>query len=200
MWADQDIHYPGDSWNDVGNNLYGNFKAIYNLKKQNRHLKVLLSIGGWTYSPSFHPVVVNPALRAKFVESSVKLLEDFGLDGLDVDYEYPADNSQAVGYVALLEEMRTALDKHAEKKGFGCKFLLSVSVVLVTHVNAQSLHQIAAPCGPDNYKKLHVAAMDKSLDFWNLMAYDFCKFLPSHSLFAFLIRLAVCSWFMGSYR
>lgn len=157
LWADQDIHYPGDSWNDVGNNLYGNFKAIYNLKKQNRHLKVLLSIGGWTYSPSFHPVVVNPALRAKFVESSVKLLEDYGLDGLDVDYEYPSDDSQALGYVALLEEMRTALDKHAEKKGSGCKFLLS----------------IAAPCGPDNYKKLHVAAMDKSLDFWNLMAYDF---------------------------
>ena len=178
MWADQDIHYPGDSWNDVGNNLYGNFKAIYNLKKQHRHLKVLLSIGGWTYSPSFHPVVVNPALRAKFVESSVKLLEDFGLDGLDVDYEYPSDNSQAIGYVALLEEMRTALDKHAEKKGADCKFLLSVSVVFVTRTHTQSLLQIAAPCGPDNYKKLHVAAMDKSLDFWNLMAYDFCKFLP----------------------
>ncbi|KAF8200819.1 glycoside hydrolase family 18 protein [Pholiota molesta] len=157
LWADQDIHYPGDSWNDVGTNLYGNFKAIYNLKKEHRHLKVLLSIGGWTYSPSFHPVVVNPALRAKFVESSIKLVEDYGLDGLDVDYEYPTNNDQALGYVSLLAEMREALDKQATKKGSGCKFLLT----------------IAAPCGPDNYNKLHVAAMDKSLDFWNLMAYDF---------------------------
>jgi len=192
LWADQDIHYPGDSWNDVGNNLYGNFKAIYNLKKQHRHLKVLLSIGGWTYSPSFHPVVVNAALRAKFVESSVKLLEDFGLDGLDVDYEYPSDNNQAVGYVALLEEMRTALDKHAAKKGSGCKFLLSVSVALVTRIYAQSLHQIAAPCGPDKYKKLHVAAMDKSLDFWNLMAYDFCKLLPFPLIFFFCFSDTTC--------
>ncbi|KAH9485400.1 Endochitinase B1 [Psilocybe cubensis] len=157
LWADQDIHYPGDSWNDVGNNLYGNFKAIYNLKKQNRNLKVLLSIGGWTYSPSFHPVVINPAFRAKFVESSVKILEDYGLDGLDVDYEYPTDDKQAAGYVALLKELRAALDKHQAKKGPGCKFLLS----------------IAAPCGPENYKKLRVKEMDISLDFWNLMAYDF---------------------------
>ena len=109
-WADTDIHYPGDSWSDSGKNLYGNFKAIYKLKKENRHLKVLLSIGGWTYSPRFHPIVVNPALRSKFVASSLRLLEDLGLDGLDVDYEYPQNEEQARGYVALLREMQAALD------------------------------------------------------------------------------------------
>ncbi|KAJ7462315.1 glycoside hydrolase superfamily [Mycena galericulata] len=160
VWADKDIHYPGDSWDEGGENLYGNFKALFNLKKQNRHLKVLLSIGGWTYSPKFHPVVVSPVLRAKFVESSVKLLEDFGLDGLDVDYEYPSDHAQAVGYTELLKELRHALDR-ANVKGSASnhdsKFLLT----------------IAAPCGPDHYKKLQVKEMDKYLDFWNLMAYDF---------------------------
>lgn len=126
-WSDKDIHYPGDSWNDVGTNLYGNFKAIYKLKKENRHLKVLLSIGGWTYSPAMHPIVVNPASRAKFVQSSLKILEDYGLDGLDVDYEYPNDNEHAWGYVELLRELRHALDKHARAKAPGCHFLLTVS-------------------------------------------------------------------------
>jgi chitinase len=125
-WADQDIHYPGDSWNDVGTNLYGNFKAIYLLKKKNRHLKLLLSIGGWTYSPSFHPVVVDPRLRAEFVRSSVRLLEDYGLDGLDVDYEYPQNDQQARGYVELLRELRAALDEHARKKNADYRFLLTV--------------------------------------------------------------------------
>ncbi|KAG5651819.1 hypothetical protein H0H81_007291 [Sphagnurus paluster] len=156
-WADKDIHYPGDSWNDVGTNLYGNLKALYLLKKRNRHLKVLLSIGGWTYSPTFHPVVVNPALRANFVRSAVRLLEDYGFDGLDVDYEYPTNDEQARGYVALLHELRLALDAHGYNKGANYKFLLT----------------IAAPCGAENYKKLRIAEMDRSLDFWNMMAYDF---------------------------
>jgi len=126
-WSDKDIHYPGDSWNDVGNNLYGNFKAIYNLKKQNRHVKVLLSIGGWTYSPKFHPIVVSPSHRTKFVESSIRLLEDYGLDGLDVDYEYPSNEAQAHGYVELLKALRHGLDEHARGKGVDYKFLLTVS-------------------------------------------------------------------------
>ena len=87
---------------------------------------MLLSIGGWTYSPQFHPVVVSPSSRAKFVQSSVKLLEDYGLDGLDIDYEYPQNESQAKGYMEMLRELRIALDHHATQKKANYRFLLSV--------------------------------------------------------------------------
>jgi chitinase len=149
------------------------------LKKQHRHLKLLLSIGGWTYSPSFHPVVVSPSHRAEFVRSAVKLVEDYGLDGLDVDYEYPQNDAQARGYVDLLRELRAALDQHARHKHADYRFLLTVSA----HHNKPDVPplsdgwQIAAPCGPENYRKLHVREMIPLLDFWNLMAYDFCQSL-----------------------
>ncbi|KDE05595.1 hypothetical protein MVLG_04090 [Microbotryum lychnidis-dioicae p1A1 Lamole] len=158
-WADEQIHFDGDDWNEPGNNLYGNLKQLYLLKKKNRHLKLLLSIGGWTYSPSFAEPCSTPYGRKKFVETSVKLLEDYGLDGLDIDWEYPKDDSQARDYVALLRELRLALDAHAQRKR------------LQQHQGYEL--SIAAPCGPEHFEKLRIREMDLYLSFWNLMAYDY---------------------------
>ncbi|ORX38396.1 glycoside hydrolase superfamily [Kockovaella imperatae] len=156
-WADVEIHYEGDSWNDSGTNLYGCLKATYLLKKKNRNLKVLLSIGGWTYSPNFAGIV-NPQWRQNFVRSAVKLVEDVGLDGLDLDYEYPKTSADADGYVRLLHELRQGLEELAASKG---------------RPRGQYQLSIAAPCGMDNMQVLNVKAMGQVLDFWNLMAYDF---------------------------
>lgn len=48
-----------------------------------RNLKVLLSIGGWTYSQENHfDFVTDASLRSAFITSAVQLIEDYGFDGM----------------------------------------------------------------------------------------------------------------------
>lgn len=127
------------------------------LKKANRHLKAMLSIGGWTWSTNFPAVAGSDSTRKKFAKSAVAFMKDWGFDGIDIDWEYPADDREAANYVLLLQAVRDELDAYAAQYANGYHFQLS----------------IAAPAGATHYQKLHLSDMGKILDYVNLMAYDF---------------------------
>lgn len=124
---------------------------MYLLKLANRNLKVLLSVGGYTYSQDGHfAFVTNPSLRAAFVRSSTSYIENFGLDGIDIDFEYANTPALAAGFADLLTEMRTAFDALAQKKSDSTTYQLTVrtnkplsplSILIV--IVPRSLHPLA---------------------------------------------------------
>lgn len=153
--------------NQMGNQtetwLHGCLGQLYSLKRD-RNLKVLLSIGGAAYSSNFAGPASSAQGRALFASSAVSLVKSLGLDGLDINWEYPNNEAQAADLVSLLGEIRKQLDQYGNSLGTKYHFELT----------------FAAPAGPLNYQNLNLAAMDQYLDFWNLMAYNYTGSWTGH--------------------
>ncbi|KAL8698588.1 MAG: hypothetical protein Q9201_006489 [Fulgogasparrea decipioides] len=156
-YADVGKRFPTDSANETGSNLYGCLKQLYLQKKRHRHLKTILSIGGATFTENFANPLATASGRSVFVNSSVALLADLGFDGLEFDWESPTNASQAENFVSVLKELRGALNQFSLSHNLTYKFLLAAAV----------------QANPKLFNIVQSAAMDKYLDYWNLMAYDY---------------------------
>jgi len=160
-WSAVEKRYPGDSW-DQSNNVYGQFGQANKMKRKYRNTKFGLSIGGWTLSDKFSGICSTDVGRKTFVQSSVQMMIDLGLDFISLDWEYPVEggNDQSLGthspndiknFVLLLKEFREAY------KNLDFKAELSV----------------ASPAGASKYKHWDMPSICGLLDHINIMAYDF---------------------------
>ena len=132
-------------------------EQLYQLKKGNRNLKTLLSIGGYNNSTYFPVAAASNSSRIAFAKSCVQLLSDLGFDGIDVDWEYPSNSTEASGFLQLLQAIRQELDTYASTLTGNPKFLLAA----------------ALPAKPDVYSLFNVPAITKLVDYGVLMAYDY---------------------------
>lgn len=72
-------------------------------------VKVLISIGGWGWDAQFEELAAMEETRATFVRAVVDLVAEYGLDGADVDWEYPDPGASSEAFTALMGELRVAL-------------------------------------------------------------------------------------------
>ena len=171
--ADQSVDGVADVWDQK---LKGNFNQLKELKTKYPGLKVLISLGGWTWSRNFSDVALTDAARKKFVSSCVDIYIRGNLpladgaggpgaaagvfDGIDIDWEYPGSEGNTGNIVRaedtrnftlLLEEFRRQLDAAGSGK----------------------LLTAALPAAPPKVGKLEVGNIARSLDLMNVMTYDF---------------------------
>lgn len=80
--------------------------------------RVKLSVGGWTGSAYFSTLVASSGSRNKFIQNIVQAYNAYNLDGIDIDWEYPAapgapGNAQSpndsANYLVFLKGLRAAL-------------------------------------------------------------------------------------------
>jgi chitinase len=140
-----------------------NLAALTALKKDNPHLTVLVSVGGWTWSGGFSDAALTPASRSVFIDSVEAFITRYHLDGLDVDWEYPgmsgADNTfrpeDKQTYTLLLKALRRRFDTMAGK------------------LHRPLYLTIAAGASSEFLEHTEMSEVAKYVDTVNLMAYDY---------------------------
>lgn len=82
------------------------------LKAINPAVKTLAAVGGWNEgSVKYSNMAKDPAKRRRFIETSRDFLLQHGFNGLDMDWEYPAQregdaNVDKANFVTLLKELK----------------------------------------------------------------------------------------------
>ncbi|TXS17860.1 MULTISPECIES: glycoside hydrolase family 18 protein [Streptomyces] len=165
--------------------LAGNFNQLRELKAAHPGLKVMISLGGWSWSTHFSDAARTAASRKALVSSCIDLYIKGDLpvdgarggegaaaglfDGIDLDWEWPgsAGDTDTVyrpedkrNFTALVHEFRTQLDAHAKSARKGKPKHYELSAFVPT-----------APAKID--AGFDVPRIMRDFDFVNLQGYDF---------------------------
>ena len=109
-------------------------------------------------SQAFKTITASSSLRAKFVNNLMNLVEQYNLDGLDLDWEAVSESLTPVAsqYNLLCEELRNEMNKRQDEGG--TPYLLTMAVPASSYGTAED--------------RFDFKTLNKYLDYINIMSYD----------------------------
>ena len=104
-----------------------NFEELRKLRDEKfPHLKLMISVGGWTWSGNFSGAAASEQSREAFAQSAVDFIVEHGFDGVDLDWEYPVSGggpgttpnpADRENFPLLLQKVREKLDEQEARDG-----------------------------------------------------------------------------------
>ncbi len=127
-------------------------------------VKVLVSLGDWNDGKPnpYDAIAADSGLTAAFLENTKELVDRYGLDGIDMDWEFPTAQT-AGNFAALMKALSGMLRANGK--------LLSIAV-----------------SADERHGGVYLDSIEPAVDFVNIMAYDDGFELPPgahHSTYAF---------------
>lgn len=173
----------------------GRFKQIVDLKKSHPHLKILVSFthvvdnydniqGG-----SFSDLAKSDEYRKAFAQDCLEFIEEWGIDGIDIDWEFPglswsgAASDPAVdvqNHILLMKQLRETI---------GNNYLLTYAGYV--------MDKKAVTGG---YRYIDIKAVDQYVDFVNIMTYDMDAAPKHHSALSDSRAYWDCTRAISAYR
>ena len=130
-------------------------RELANLRLENPYLRVIMAIGGWG-ADGFSDAALTPTSRYNFAREAKRWVDEYNLDGIDIDWEYPGSSASGIrsrpqdreNFTLLLTALRDVLGDDAW-----------ISV---------------AGTGEASYiRNVEIANIAPIINYFNLMAYDF---------------------------
>lgn len=151
-----------DFMTDGVDNVHDLVKEFIGLKDTNPALSCYLSVGGWSFEDPprqlyWSEMAATSDGRKSFAKAVLYMLQQFGFDGVDLDWEYPVASDRGgrdedkENYVKMVEELRSVLDDSGET--YGITFTTPSSYWYLQHFDLPGLLEAGA-------------------DWTNLMSYD----------------------------
>jgi chitinase len=108
-------------------------------------VKVMISVGGGGGGDAFKSIVTTSNLRTTFVNNMIAFAKQYNIDGIDIDWEFPANGTEANNFLLMMQELYTATHNNN----------LLCTIAVVAYGGASILNGVFS-----------------AVDFLNIMAYD----------------------------
>jgi GH18 family chitinase len=124
--------YPGTS-----GSLYGCWAAFRHLRDLlNPGMKIIISVGGWSWSTYYSNVAYTAAARLCFAQSAADFVSTNQFDGIDINWEFPTSESgpgtifrpeDKQNFTLLMQEIKTALEAKGAVTGKHYEIMISTA-------------------------------------------------------------------------
>jgi chitinase len=141
---------------------YGQYETfVATALGSNPNIKVLLSIGGGTSNASLFANMVSTAANRKvFIDTSIALATQYNYSGLDLDWEFPASQTEMTNLGTFFQEWNAATVAESQSSG-KAKLLLTAAVYYqTTFIYEQN-------------QSYNITAINSYLDWVNVMTYGY---------------------------
>jgi chitinase len=135
------------------------------LKQRNPSIRLLVSVGGWG-GDGFSDAALTDTSRRKFADSIAEFINRYGLDGIDLDWEYPGQPGPGIkfrpedkeNFTLMLKAVRERLDSlsRENRRRKADRYTLSI-----------------ATAGGRYFEHTEMNRLHVYVDWINMMTYDF---------------------------
>jgi len=129
-------------------------------------VKVQISVGGWNNGDDSHfeTLAANSTYRTNFVNNLVSFVNQYGLDGVDIDWEYPDDGGSANNYLSMMQQLSTEMHNRgklltAAVVSYGGSSILNGVFDVVDFLNIMAYDE-------NDYQHSTYALAVQSLNYW----------------------------------